>query len=121
MIFLSDIVVDDILLWGPDDDDHEAKLKVVMDRCRQVNLRLNKKKCRFRVSSVSLVGHLLTEKGMCPDPDKVKAIEDMPWPQDVESLQCFLGMLNYLLKFIKGHSQLTAPLRELMHQDVEFD
>jgi len=114
------VIVDDILVWGRDDDDHDRKIKSVLERCKDVNLRLNIKKCKFRVRKVGYVGHLFTDKGVLPDPDKVTAIEGMPTPTDVQSLQRFLGMINYLNKFIEGYSQLTAPLRELLRKDVEF-
>ena len=114
------IVVDDILIWGASQQDHDQKLKVVLDRCREINLKLNPKKCRFRVSSVPYIGHILSDTGVHPDPEKVKAITQMPQPTDVKSLQRFLGMVNYLSKFIKLQSTLTASLRELLHKDKEF-
>ena len=114
------IIVDDILVWGEEDADHDRKLKSVLDRCREINLKLNPKKCKFRVTRVPYVGHILTDKGVLPDPDKVRAIDELPIPNDIKALQRFLGMVNYLAKFIKGHSDLTAPLRELLHKGIEF-
>ena len=66
------------------------------------------------------IGHLLSNTGVHPDPEKIKAITQMPQPADVKSLQRFLGMVNYLSKFIQLQSTLTATLRELLHKDVEF-
>ena len=115
-----EIIIDDILVWGTNDDDHDKKLKVVLERCREVNLKLNPKKCRFRVSRVQYVGNILSSTGVYPDPDKVKAIEKMPQPDDVKAVQRLLGMCQYLSKFIENYSVLTALLRELLHKDVDF-
>lgn len=41
-------------------------------------------------------------------------------PADVPALQRFLGMVNYLGKFIPNVSHLTAPLRQLTHKDTEW-
>ena len=118
------IIVDDILVYGTDDSDHDEKLKHVLDRCREVNLKLNPNKCKFRVKRVSYVGHILSDQGVLPYPAKVSAINDMPQLTELTALQHFLGMANYLSKFIDQYSVLTAPLaisqRELLHSDAEF-
>ncbi|KAL5010856.1 hypothetical protein ScPMuIL_013161 [Solemya velum] len=59
--------------------------------------------------------------GVHPDPDKVKAIQEMDTPQSAKQLQEFLGMVTYLSPFLPHASQLTAPLRELFKKDVLFD
>lgn len=83
-------------------------------------MKLNPDKCKFRVTSVSYVGHLLTADGIKPDPDKTTAVRQMPKPEDKQALQRFLGMTNYLSKFIPHYSDVTGPLRELLKQDAEW-
>lgn len=58
------IVIDDILVWGRSREEHDLRLCQVMDRIRAVNLKLNPDKCRFRVTEVPYVGHLLTDQGV---------------------------------------------------------
>lgn len=55
-----------------------------------------------------------------PNPENTKAIHMIPSPQDKLGLQRFLGIINYLSKFIQNYSELTAPLRALLHQDTEW-
>ena len=57
---------------------------------------------------------------MSVDPGKVKAIVDMDPPEDKPQLQTILGMANYLSKFAPNLSEITAPMRSLLKQDVEF-
>ena len=52
------ILIDDILVWGTDLADHDKNLKTVPDRYRQINLKLNPQKCRFRVKTVPYIEHL---------------------------------------------------------------
>ena len=118
--FPCKIIVDDILVYGKDDDDLEANIRKIMNRARDIHLRLNKKKCKFFVTSVTYVGHVLTEQGVRADPDKVKAVQEFQEPKCVSDLQRFLGMTNYLAKFIEGYSEITAPLRQLLHNDVAW-
>ncbi|KAL2083268.1 hypothetical protein ACEWY4_021041 [Coilia grayii] len=115
-----EIVVDDILVWGRTLQEHDGRLTQVMNRIRAINLKLNPEKCKFRVNSVHYVGHLLTADGVKPDPEKVKAVCEMEKPQDKQALQQFLGMTNYLSKFIPQYSDTTGPLRQLIHHDVEW-
>ncbi len=115
-----EIIVDDILVWGSTLAEHDAKLKKVLQRAREINMKLNKKKCHFRVQEVSYVGHLLSGKGVSADPAKTKAITEMPPPGDVKGLQRFLGMTNYISKFINSYSELTSPLRPLLHKDTAW-
>ena len=61
-------------------------------RCKDRGIVLNPDKMKLRMSEVSFMGHLLTNKGLKPDPAKVEAITKMPKPQDDPSqdltIQC---------------------------------
>ena len=67
------------------------------------------------------MGCLITANGMMPDPRKIDAIVGMPMPTDVAGVRRLLGTVQYLGKFVQGRSELTAPLRELIRKDNEFD
>lgn len=66
------------------------------------------------------VGHLITEAGLKPDPAKFNAIRCLPPPTDKDGVQCFLDFMTYLSKFIPNLSEVEAPLRQLLKNDVEF-
>ena len=59
-------------------------------------MKLNRDKCEFRKSSISYVGHVLTGLGVKPDPEKVRAVKEMPPPTNVKELQTLLGFVQYL-------------------------
>jgi transposase InsO family protein len=113
-----EIIVDDILVWGTTEKEHDIRLLKVLDRAREINLKLKLKKFQFKVKEISYVGHLLTGEGLKPDPDKVRAITDMPEPEDAKAIQRFLGMVVYLAKFIPKLSDIAAPLRQLVTKDA---
>uniref|UniRef100_A0A671SIQ6 Reverse transcriptase/retrotransposon-derived protein RNase H-like domain-containing protein n=1 Tax=Sinocyclocheilus anshuiensis TaxID=1608454 RepID=A0A671SIQ6_9TELE len=63
--------------------------------------------------------------GIKPDPTKTDAVHSMPTPADKHGVQRFLGMTNYSSKFIPRdakitYSEITAPLHQLLLQDVEW-
>ena len=66
------------------------------------------------------MGHQLTPEGLKPDPTKVEAITAMPEPHNVTALKRFLGMVNYLSKFMPHLSEMTEPLRRLEDKDAEW-
>uniref|UniRef100_A0A8D0D913 Reverse transcriptase/retrotransposon-derived protein RNase H-like domain-containing protein n=1 Tax=Sander lucioperca TaxID=283035 RepID=A0A8D0D913_SANLU len=86
----------------------------------KINLRLNPLKCKFCLNQVCYVGHIFTKEGLKADPAKTMAITNMPVPQDVTAMQRFLGMVNYLGKFIPNLSDIAAPLRQLTHKDAAW-
>ncbi|RVW84161.1 hypothetical protein CK203_053595 [Vitis vinifera] len=56
-------------------------------------LRLNPKKCTFRVTSRKLLGYIVSEHGIEVDPEKIRAILDMPTPRTEREIKGFLGRL----------------------------
>jgi len=69
-------------VWGTTQKEHDEQLDAVLKKCEEINLTLNKEKCHFRVHQVFYIGHILNSNGVQPDPEKVRAIQDMPPPTD---------------------------------------
>lgn len=117
-------IADDILVVGCGDSDeeagrdHDAKLIALLDRCRQVKLRLSVRKLQFKVSEVRFHGHILSAVGLKADPEKVRAVLDMPAPTDVKSVQRLIGFVTYLAKFLPQLSEVCEPLRRLTDKDT---
>ena len=114
------VIVDDILVWGENMEQHDERLKQVLDRIEQNNLKLNRDKCQLRKEEVEYVGHKISKDGLKVDPEKVRAIKEMNRPQDKKELQTFLGCITYLQKFLPHMSEISAPLRKLLENKVEW-
>ena len=113
-------IIDDILIWGRDMQEHDARLRTVMKRVSDFNLKLSPEKCQFRKDRVSYVGHVLTSEGVKPDFEKVRAVQEMEAPRNVSELQTFMGFITYLAKFLPNLSEVSAPLRSLLQKEVEW-
>ena len=113
-------VIDDILVWGRNREEHDRRLKQVLEKAQEYNLKLSPGKCEFRKPEVTFVGHRLTKEGVKPDPEKVRAVKEMKQPTTVKELQTFLGFVTYLGKFIPNMSTITAPLRTLLEKDTAW-
>jgi hypothetical protein len=115
-----EIFIDDLIVYGTTEDEHDSRLKQVLDRCREINLKLNPQKMRFKCDEVTYLGHVISAEGLKADPRKVEAILNMPQPEDKEAVRRLLGMTTYLAKFCPHLSDLTAPLRDLIKKDNEW-
>ena len=60
--------IDDILVWGRTFEEHDDRLKALLDRARECNLKFKLEKCHFRETSVVYIGHKLTPDGIKLDP-----------------------------------------------------
>ncbi len=71
------IIADDVLITGEGETvemaykDHDRKLRLFLDRCRQRNIKLYAEKFRLRQRELLYIGHLLTSEGLKVDPEKV--------------------------------------------------
>ena len=76
-----DVIADDFVIYGSGDTDeealavHETRLKAFLERAREMNLKLNRKKAQLRVTSIKYMGHIISKDGLRPDPAKVEAIQ----------------------------------------------
>ena len=75
---------------------------------------------QLRRSSIKFLGHTVTSEGLKPDPEKVKAIRDMKEPSNITELRGFIGLVQYLAKFLPNLSDVIEPLRKLTKQDVKW-
>jgi len=113
-------IADDIFIWGRNNAKHNHRLEQVLERARKVGLKLNRSKMEIMTPEVPYISHVLTSYGLKPDPSKVCAVEEMLSPADKPALLRFLGMVNNMSKFIPNLANLTRPLRELLHKEVEW-
>ena len=88
-------VSDDIIVYGEGDDhesatkNHDRELVGLLKRCRDVRMKLNKKKAELRKTEISFLGHLVTSDGLKIETEKVKAVLIMPKPENVEGVRHF--------------------------------
>ncbi|GFS35155.1 transposon Tf2-6 polyprotein [Nephila pilipes] len=116
-----EIYFDDIIVAGYNEDSHDAIMSKVLERARSLNIKFNPDKLQYRVSEVKYVGQIISKSGIKPDPDHIKAIVVMPTPKSKTEVRRLLGMVNFLSKFMPNVSKVTVPLREIIHENVEFN
>ena len=116
----AETIHDDVLVLGYAEttqealENHDENLENLLKRFREKNLKLNKKKAKFRMTEVKFMRQILTADGLKPDESKVTAIRNIQTPKNVAEMQRFLGYANYLAKFLPKVSDTAKPLRNLI-------
>lgn len=113
-------IADDVIIHGKSMEEHDANLEQFFKRCNEMNIKLNKDKLMLRTDHVIFMGHCISKDGLVTDPDKVKAICEYPAPANIKELRSFLGMVNYLSKFLPHSASVLYPLHNLLKKDVPW-
>ena len=97
--------LDDILVYGTNMEEHDCRLKTVLEKICSAGLTK---------TSITFLGHVINDKGISADPQKLSAIKQMSPPTNVTELRRFMGVVNQLGKFSPKVAELSAPLRKLL-------
>lgn len=114
------VYLDDLIIFGRNLDDHNKNLIKVFERLRKVNLKLNPAKCDFLRKEILYLGHVISEEGILPDPQKIEVVKNYPKPKDADETKRFVAFANYYRKFIKNFASLAAPLNNLTRKNAIF-
>jgi len=116
------VYLDDLLIYSKNMKDHIVHLEIVLKLLKFHQLFPKLLKCLFAVSVLEYLGYTISQDGITPSKDKVKAIE--LWPEQLENdtqVKQFLGTLNYCRMFMgMEYTELALPLLELTKKGVEF-
>ncbi|XP_045822052.1 uncharacterized protein LOC123914933 [Trifolium pratense] len=112
-----EVYVDDMIAKSQGEEEHLVHLRKLFARLRKFKLRLNPNKCTFGVRSGKLLGFIVSQRGIEVDPDKVKAIQEMPAPKSEKEVRGFLGRLNYIARFISHLTSTCEPIFKLLRKD----
>lgn len=115
-----DSFIDDVIIWASSKEEHDRRLACLLDRARSVGIKFNRDKCEFCVTQVTYLGHTFNAEGMKIDQTKLRAITEMPSPSDRQALERFLGMTNYVSKFIPNYAEKVSALRNLLKKDSSW-
>lgn len=105
--------LDDIMIFGKNKDEHDKNLAKVMECLRNHNVLINEEKCKFGQQSVDFLGFLVSSNGWKLADEKITALKNFRSPETLAEIKSFLGLINFIEKFIPHRAQRTWRLREL--------
>ena len=115
------VYLDDIVVFGRTLKEHNENLITFFERLRATGLKLQPDNCECLHPELEYLGHLITENGVEPNPNKLEAVKNFKKPINAKDVRSFLGLGGYYRKFIKNFSTIAKPLTDLTKKDHTFD
>ena len=107
------VFFDDILIYSKTWEEHLRHLDKVLGILEEQSLYAKISKWEFGMQEMLYLGHIISAEGVQVHMEKIRAILDWPTPKTVTELKGFLGLCTYYRRYVKGFSQLAAPLTNL--------
>jgi len=95
------------------------RLEQVFYRLKSANLKLNPKKCSFLKKEIKYLDHVISEKGVSTDEEKISSVRD--WPRTRKQVRRFLEFCSYYRKFVKNFSFIAKPLFSLTENTCKVE
>lgn len=115
------VYLDDIFIFSDSIEEHERHLRVVFETLRSNHLFLKASKCDLYSKRMDCLGHIINDKGLHADADKMARIREWRTPRDYEEIQRFLGLVQYLAPFMPDVSSFTSPLSSIVRNGHAFE
>jgi hypothetical protein len=112
--------VDDIVVKIRKANDLVSNLCVAFGCLRANEVKLNPEKCVFGVPRGILLGYIVSQQGIEPNPEKVAALEWISLILDLKGVQKVLGCLAALSRFISRLGEKGLPLYQLLKKHERF-
>lgn len=111
------VFFDDILIYNNSLSSHLHHLEIILRTLTHAEFFLKRLKCLFAQESLEYLGHIVSGRGVTPEPSKIQAIIRWPTPKTTRELWAFLGLTGFYQKFVKGYASIAAPLTKLLCKD----
>lgn len=115
------IYMDDLTMFSKRHEDHPNHLCKIFERCQKYEISLNPKTCIFGVSKGKLLGHVIYERGISIDPNKVEALLKLQMPGNKKEMWSYFRKINFVRKFIVGFTEIIKTLNDMMKNDAKLN
>ena len=106
--------LDDICVFVETADQMLDRIELVFSWLKEFHLKIKPKKSYFFQTSVTFLGHILSAKGVSPNPEKVTKVKDWPIPKMPKEVHSFIGLASYYHRFIPNFAKWAGPLHALI-------
>ena len=114
------IYLDDMTVFGHMEEEHLERLCVVFERFREFNLKLKPSKCSFFQSEIMYLAHHISWRGILPGWENMQAVQEFLMPETYTQVCSFCRLAGHYRRFIKGFSNITHPLYDVLGKEVKM-
>ena len=113
------LYLDDIVIFSKTYEE-QCSLGGSVPEIEEAGLKLGPSKCQFLRKDTRYLGHIISEKGISVDPDKIASVKPWPVPTSVNQVQSFVGFMSLYRRFIKDFAKIAKPLHQLAQGGVHY-
>jgi len=113
--------LDDIVVFARSPEELLERLRIVLDRLRDVGLKAKPSKCELFKPEIKFLGHMVSVDGIDPLPDKLEAIRNWSVPHCLRDVRAFFGLASYYRRVVKGFATIAEPLTRLTRKMARFE
>ncbi|GJS54560.1 putative reverse transcriptase domain-containing protein [Tanacetum coccineum] len=96
------VFIVDILIYSRNKVEHEGHLKKILELLKKEDLYAKFSMCKFYLSKVQFLSHVIDKEGIHVDPAKIESIKDWASPKTSTEIHQFLGLVGYYRRFTEG-------------------
>ena len=116
-----EVYIDDMLVKSTTAELHITHLSKAFQILRKYNMKLNPAKCAFGVSAEKFLGFIVNNRGIEANPDKIKAVLDMPPPSNIKKVQRLTGRIAALSRFVSKANDKCQPFFQVLKKAFQWD
>ena len=109
-----EVYIDDVLVKSTTAELYIAHMSEAFQILRNYNMKLNPAKCAFEVSAEKFLGFIVNHRGIEENPDKIKAVLDIPSPSGIKEVQRLTGRIAALSRFVSRASDKCQPFFQVL-------
>ena len=113
--------LDDIIIFSSTPEEHLERLRLVFQRFRAYDLKINPDKRDFFKMKVQFLGHIVSKDELEVDPSKIEAVQKFPLPRSQTEVNSFLGLASYYRRFVPKFAEIARPLHKASETSTKFD
>jgi exodeoxyribonuclease III len=111
--------IDDICIFSPTWEKHLEDIDTVFTALKSYDIHLTARKCKFAMSSVEFLGHMISRGGISPCDNKVDSITNAN-PSSKDECRAWHGLASYYRKFVKNFAARVLPLTAFINSKQKF-
>ena len=111
---ICEVYIDDMLIFGSNDETFLDNTRTVFQRCRERNVTLNAKKLIIGFDTIPFVGHDIDARGINMSQKRIESTIAFCKPTSLTELQSFMGVVDYFKDHLRDHSAVAKPLYEMV-------
>lgn len=112
------VFIDDILIFGTNIKEHDERLRQTTRILEENKVLLNTEKCIYRTTTIQFLGHELSSTGIRSLKKYITTVKEFRSPKTIEEIQSFLGLVNFVGKWIPNMATITEPLRKILRMKL---